>query len=76
MSSLDQQLQEALDAITGLTEWIESLINNLNTLQAKNRTLHDQQQPVSVRQPALFYPMQGVWATTSAPQPLPCHPPP
>ena len=76
MASLDQQLREALDAINGLTERVESLTNNIDTLQAENRTLRGQQRPTSVRQPAPFYPMQGVWANTPAPQPLPCHSPP
>ena len=76
MSSLDQQLREVLDAINGLTQRVKLLTNNLDTLQAENRTLHGQQRPTSVRQPAPFYPMQGVWANTPAPQPLPRHSPP
>ena len=48
MSSLDQQLREALDAINGLMEHVESLTNNLDTLQAENCTLCGQQRPASV----------------------------
>ena len=43
MSSLDQQLREALDTINGLTQRVKSLTNNLDTLQAENQTLHGQQ---------------------------------
>ena len=57
-------------------EHVESLTNNLDTLQAENRTLRSQQQPASVRQPAQFYPMQGVWANTPALQTVPHHSPP
>ena len=76
MSALDQQFREALDAINSLTQRVESLTNNLDTLQAENWTLCGQQRPASVQQLALFYPMQGVWANTPAPQPLPHHSPP
>ena len=43
MASLGQQLKEALAAINGLMQHVESLTNNLGTLQAENQTLHGQQ---------------------------------
>ena len=39
MASLDQQLQEALAAINGLTEKVQSLTSNLNTLWNENQAL-------------------------------------
>ena len=62
MASLDQQLQDALAAINGLTEKVESLTSNLNVLQNENQALRGQQ-PTPVQspflpQPAPLYPMQ------------------
>ena len=42
MASLEQQLQEALASINGLTQRVESLTANLNVLQTENQTLHGQ----------------------------------
>ena len=39
MASFDQQLQEALATINGLTEKIQSLTSNLDTLQNENQAL-------------------------------------
>ena len=40
MASLDQQLQEALAAINGLTEKVQSLTSNLDILWNENQALH------------------------------------
>ena len=77
MASLDQQLQDTLAAINGLTEKVESLTMNLNTLQVENRTLRGLQpvpaQTPFIPQPAPLYLMQGVWSNTPAPQSMPRH---
>ena len=72
MTSLDQQLREVLDTINGLIQWVKSLINNLNTLQAENQTLRDQP-PAPAQSP--FMP-QPYYPSMFSPQPLPCHSPP
>ena len=72
MASLDQQLQEALTAINGLTKKVQSLTSNLDTLQNKNQALCGQQ-PAPAR--SLFMP-QPSYPSMFSPQPLPRHSPP
>ena len=43
MASLNQQLQEALAAINGLTEKVQFLTSNLDTLRNENQALCGQQ---------------------------------
>ena len=70
MASLDQQLQEALAAINGLTEKVQSLTSNLDVLRNENQALRGQQ-PVPVQ--SLFMP-QSSYPSMFSPQPLPRHP--
>ena len=72
MTSLDQQLREALDAINGLTQQVELLTNNLNTLQAENQTLRGQP-PTPARSPLM---PQPYYPSLFSPQPLLHHSPP
>ena len=76
MASLDQQLQEALAAINGLTEKVQSLTSNLDVLWNENQALHGQH-PTSAHSPympqptypSMFSPLQH-----SSPRPLGSHP--
>ena len=55
MASLDQQLQEALAAINGLTEKVQSLTSNLDVLRNENQTLRGQH-PASAHSPYISQP--------------------
>ena len=74
MASLDQQLQDALATINGLTKKVESLTSNLNILQNENRALHGQQPAPawSLFMPQPSYPSHSMFS----PQLLPRHSPP
>ena len=72
MASLDQQLQEALAAINGLTEKVQSLTSNLDILWNENQALCGQQ-PVPAQSPMMPQPS---YPSMFSPQPLPCHSPP
>ena len=69
MASLGQQLQDALAAINGLTEKVESLTSNLHTLRNENQALYEQQ-PVPAQSP--FMP-QLLYPFMFSPQPLHRH---
>ena len=71
MTSLDQQLQEALAAINGLTEKVQSLTSNLDTLRNKNQALRGQR-PASVHTP--FMPQPTYPSMFSPPQHSPPQP--
>ena len=76
IASLEQQLQEALASINGLTQRVESLTANLNILQTENQTLRGQP-PAPVWTPFMpqpSYPPHSMFSP--APQPLPHHSPP
>ena len=80
MASLNQQLQEALATINGLTEKVQSLISNLDVLRNKNQALHGQC-PASAHSPfmpqstypSMFSPPQHSppWPSGSHPLPIP-----
>ena len=72
MASLDQQLQEALAAINGLTEKVQSLTSNLDILWNENQALRGQR-PASAHVP--FMPPPS-YPSMFSPQPLPHHSPP
>ena len=65
MTSLNQQLQEALAAINGLTEKVQSLTSNLDTLYNENQALRGQR-PTSARSP--FMPQPTYPSMFSPPQ--------
>ena len=76
MASLEQQLQEALTSINGLTQRVESLTTNLNILQTENQALCGQQ-PIPAHSPFMpqpSYPPHPMFSPV--PQPLPHHSPP
>ena len=72
MASLDQQLQEALATINGLTKKVQSLTSNLDTLRNENQALCGQH-PTPAHVP--FMP-QPSYPSMFLPQPLPYHSPP
>ena len=72
MASLDQQLQEALATINGLTEKVQSLTSNLDVLRNENQALQGQC-PASAHSP--FMP-QPFYPSMFSLQPLPRHSPP
>ena len=81
MAALDQQLQEALATINGLTEKVQSLTSNLDTLQNKNQVLR-RQCPASTHSPympqptypSMFSPPQHSPPRPSGSCPLPIPP--
>ena len=72
MASLDQQLQEALTTINGLTEKVQTLTSNLDVLCNENQALRGSQL-IPARSP--FMP-QPSYPSMFSLQPLPHHSPP